>query len=192
MHQRLYGSCHKAVDDEEVLLDAEFRIQAFKVAGMVVLDAMAQHQVLRARWSANRIGLHKAQFVEGAFQRSGCEEAPGDGEAPQVVEFNQHDQILPKVRGVITRRPWFISRAALFCFDQHGTICAAAAREVSFGHRLWRAFPRLRPNGRLALHLILLYRRPLGSRGFSSTATLFTGSKLQLMEPSSEISPVPL
>jgi hypothetical protein len=71
---------------------------------------MAQHQVLRARWSANRIGLHKAQFVEGAFQRSGCEEAPGDGEAPQVVEFNQHDQILPKVRGVITRRPWFISR----------------------------------------------------------------------------------
>ena len=89
MHQRLDGARHEAVVDEEVLLDAELRVAAFEVAGTVVLDAMAQHQILSARRRADRVGLHKAQPVEGAFQRGGREEAAGDGKAPQVVERDQ-------------------------------------------------------------------------------------------------------
>src|SRR5579864_1889220 len=94
MHQRLYGSCHEAIDDEEVLLDAELRVETFEVTGTVILDSMAKDQVLSARRRADRIGLHKAQPVEGAFQRGGCEEAAGDGKAAQVVESAWHDQVL--------------------------------------------------------------------------------------------------
>ena len=65
VHQRLYGPRHEAVGDEEVLLDAELRVTAFEVACTVVLDAMAQDQVLSARRRTDRIGLHKAQPVEG-------------------------------------------------------------------------------------------------------------------------------
>ena len=71
MHQRLYGARHEAVVDEEIFLDVELRVAAFEVAGTVVLDAMTQYQVLSARRRANRIGLHKAQPVESAFQRGG-------------------------------------------------------------------------------------------------------------------------
>ncbi len=67
VHQRVDGSCHEAVDDEEVLLDAELRVEAFEVAGTVVLHAVAQYQVLCARRGADRVGLHKAQPVEGAL-----------------------------------------------------------------------------------------------------------------------------
>src|ERR1035437_8427944 len=82
MHERLYRPGHNAVYDEKVLLDAEPRVQAFEIAGPVVFDAMAQHQVLSARWSTNGIGLYEAPLVERAFQRGRCEEASGDGEAP--------------------------------------------------------------------------------------------------------------
>ena len=94
MHQRMDGACHEAVGDEEILLDAERRVAAFEIAGTVVLDAVAQRQVLRARRRADRIGLHEAQPVEGAFQRGGREETVGDGKAPQVVEGDWHGQVL--------------------------------------------------------------------------------------------------
>jgi len=67
MHQRLYRTGHEAVIDEEVLLDAELRVAAVQVVGTVILDAMAQHQVLSSRRSADGVGLHKAQPVEGAL-----------------------------------------------------------------------------------------------------------------------------
>src|SRR5713226_1812398 len=94
MHQRVYGTRHEAVVDEEILLDAELRVAAFEVAGTVVLDAMAQGKVLGARGRANRVGLHKAEPVESALQRGRREEAVGDGKAAQVVESDQHDQML--------------------------------------------------------------------------------------------------
>ena|ERR1700680_307718 len=49
--------------------------------------------------------LHKqpaAQPVEGASQRGGRKEAAVDGKAPQVVEGDQHDPMLPRGRDVIT------------------------------------------------------------------------------------------
>src|SRR5437588_11115761 len=67
MHQHVYGSCHEAINEEEVLLDTELRVATFEVAGTVVLDTVAQNQVLSARRGADRVGLHKAQLMEGAL-----------------------------------------------------------------------------------------------------------------------------
>ncbi len=102
MHQRLYGVRHEAVADKEVLLDAELGVAPFEVAGAVLLDTMAQRQVLGARWGADRVGLHKTEPMEGAFQRGGREEAVGDGKTPQVVESDQHYGMLPEVCSVMT------------------------------------------------------------------------------------------
>jgi hypothetical protein len=55
---------------------------------------MAQREVLRARRRADRVGLHEAQPVEGAFQRGGREEAAGDSKAPQIVEGDRHPEVL--------------------------------------------------------------------------------------------------
>ena len=101
MHQCLYRVRHETVVDEEILLDAELRVTAFEVAGTVVLDSMAQNQILSAGGRADRVGLHKAQPVEGPFQRGWREEAVGDGIAPQIVERDRHSQMLRKGRRVI-------------------------------------------------------------------------------------------
>ena len=74
MHQGEHGARHEAVVDEHVLLDAERRVAALEVAGTVALDAVAQRQILRARRRADRVGLHEAQPVDGAFQRRQREE----------------------------------------------------------------------------------------------------------------------
>ena len=81
MHQRFDGARHEAVVDEHILVDAERREAAFEVAGAVILDAMAQRQVLGARGRADRVGLDEAERVDGAPQRGGTEQAAADGEA---------------------------------------------------------------------------------------------------------------
>src|SRR3984893_11194548 len=101
MHQCLYGGGHETIVEEEILFNTELGIETFEVAGTVVLDSMAQHQVLRARGRANRVGLHKAQPVEGAFQRGRRKDAVGGGKASQVVERDRHNQMLRKVSRVI-------------------------------------------------------------------------------------------
>jgi hypothetical protein len=60
MHQRLYGFRHEAVDNEEIFLHAELRKTAFQIAGPIILHAMAQDQILRASWGADRVGLDEA------------------------------------------------------------------------------------------------------------------------------------
>jgi len=107
VHQRLQGPGYEAVVDEEVFFDAEFRVAALEVAGAVVLDAMAEHQVLSASGRADRVGLNEGQFMQGAFQRSRREETLGDGEAAQVVESERHAELteyrlLPRRGGLIT------------------------------------------------------------------------------------------
>ena len=49
---------------------------------------MAQRQILRARGRANRIGLDEAEPVERALESRGCEKAPRNGEAAQIVDRN--------------------------------------------------------------------------------------------------------
>src|SRR5579872_678756 len=79
MHQRRERPCDEAVNQKKVLLNVEFRVVAFKVAGMVVLDAMTQDEVLRPRGCTDGIGLHEAKFLDGALQSNGFEETPSDG-----------------------------------------------------------------------------------------------------------------
>ena len=90
MHQRVQGSRHEAVVDEDVLLDVEGRVETFEVAGAVTLDAVSQGQILRARGRADRVGLHEPQVIEGALQRCGWEEAAADSKAPQPVQRDRH------------------------------------------------------------------------------------------------------
>ena len=86
MHQRVYLARHEAVVDEEVFLDAELGVAAFEVAGAVILDAMAQDEILGASGRANRIGLDEAELVKRTLQRGRREEALRDGKAAEVVE----------------------------------------------------------------------------------------------------------
>ena len=94
MHQRLQRPRQEAVRDENILLEAELPVEAFEVAGAVVLDAMAQHQILRASRRPDRVGLHKAQPLKGAFQSCGREEGAGNSKAPQVGEGDHQGQTI--------------------------------------------------------------------------------------------------
>ena len=76
---------------EEILFDAEPGIVSFEVPRAVVLDAMAQGQVLRTSRCADRIGLDKAHPVQGALQRGGREETARDCKPPQAVQRDRHD-----------------------------------------------------------------------------------------------------
>jgi hypothetical protein len=89
MHQRLQIPRHEAVVDEEVLFDAELRVAAFEIAGAIPRDPMAEGQVLGACWRPDGIGLNEAESVEGALERAGREERPGDRVPSQIVEGRQ-------------------------------------------------------------------------------------------------------
>ena len=86
VHQTFDGARDEAVVHEDILVDAQRREAAFEVAGAVVLDAMAQREVLGARGRADRVGLDEAERVDGALQRGGTEQAAADGESAQIVE----------------------------------------------------------------------------------------------------------
>src|SRR5213075_3418998 len=86
MHQRPYRSCEKTVHDKEILFDAESWVQAFEVAGMVILNAMTQYQVLSTSGRTDWISLNKAESVESTFQGRGLEKTAGDGKAAQIVQ----------------------------------------------------------------------------------------------------------
>ena len=70
MHQRLYRFREKTVDDKEILFDSELWVEAFKIAGMVVLNAMTQYQVLSASGRTDRVSLNKAESVESRISAS--------------------------------------------------------------------------------------------------------------------------
>src|SRR5215211_313188 len=59
VHQRLQRPRNVTVVDEEVLFDIKSLVAAFKIAGMIIIDPVAQDQILRACRGTNRIRLHK-------------------------------------------------------------------------------------------------------------------------------------
>src|SRR5438093_1304406 len=76
MHQRVQGSRHEAVVDEDVLLDVEGRVETFEVAGAVTLDAVSQGQIKRASSrvvkggpSAGRRSLVRRLSCDGVYVR---------------------------------------------------------------------------------------------------------------------------
>ena len=50
-------------EDEVVFLDGQARVTRFQIAGAVVLDPVAQRQVLRPRWRPDRIGLSESDHA---------------------------------------------------------------------------------------------------------------------------------
>ena len=86
MHECLDTPRKEAVVEEVVFLDGERGERPFQIAGTIVPHAMAQRQILRARGRANRVGLDEAEPVERALEGRGCEKAPRDGEAAQIVD----------------------------------------------------------------------------------------------------------
>ena len=86
MHQRQVLARQEAVVDEAVFLDGEAGVPAFKIARAVVLHAVAQGQVLRARRCADRIGLHEAELANRARQGGGLKEGSRHRITAQVVE----------------------------------------------------------------------------------------------------------
>jgi hypothetical protein len=101
MHQRLYRSREETVHDKEILFDAEAWVQAFEIAGMVILNAMTQYQVLSTSGRTDWISLNKAESVESTFQCRRLEKTAGDGKAAQIVQCNQHDSKLAKAFAAI-------------------------------------------------------------------------------------------
>jgi hypothetical protein len=112
MHQRLNGSGYEAVVDEEIFFDVELRVVAFKVAGTVVLHAMAEDQILRAGWRADWVGLHETELLQRSFQRGRREQALVYGETAQVVERDSHDS---SVIVVIKAKPRYTMRREPSC-----------------------------------------------------------------------------
>ncbi len=95
VHQRQVPAGQKAVVDQAVLVDRQARVAAFQVAGAVVLDAVAQRQVLRPGRRADRVCLHKAQALYGRRQGGRREQGARHGMAAQVVKarFGGHGLI---------------------------------------------------------------------------------------------------
>ena len=90
VHQRMVLAADEAVVDEEVFFDGQPRVAPLEVAGAVVFDAVSQRQVLRARRSADRVGLHEAELADRTLQCGGREQAACDGVAAQIGEGDRH------------------------------------------------------------------------------------------------------
>ena len=89
------GATAPIVLDELVAISAA----TLQIAGAVVLDAMAQRQVLRACGGADRVGLHETQAHDGALQGRGFEQRAGDCIAPQRVESRVRHAVIAAQTG---------------------------------------------------------------------------------------------
>lgn len=76
MQERMRVARKESIIDEEVFFDRELWITTLKVASTIIAYAMAQDQILGARWCANWICLDKAQALDRTRQRHGAEQCP--------------------------------------------------------------------------------------------------------------------
>src|SRR5262249_51549523 len=86
MHQLLNGTGDKSVVDEEILVHVQFGVATFQIPGAIIRYAMAQNQILRPSRRANRVGLHKAEFLERGLQTDGSKQALPHRRAAQIVK----------------------------------------------------------------------------------------------------------
>src|SRR4026209_2205290 len=70
MHQVEHAVGHKAVVDEEVLVDVQTRVPALQIARAIVRHAVPRGQILSACGRANRVSLYKTECLERPGQ--GC------------------------------------------------------------------------------------------------------------------------
>jgi hypothetical protein len=106
MHQRLHGTCHKAVVHEDVFVNIETGVPTLEITRVVTDDPVAQRQVLRTRRCTDGVGLYEAQSIERSFQRRLREETPRDRGAPKIVQrhsaslstrFDGRDRLLKRL-----------------------------------------------------------------------------------------------
>src|SRR5690606_11261836 len=64
--------------------DGQARVAALEVAGAVVLHAVPEDQVLRARRSADGICLYEGEALDGSLERGGREERARDRVAEEL------------------------------------------------------------------------------------------------------------
>ena len=62
------------------------RVACFEVAGTIVIDAMAEGEVLRPGGRTDRVDLDEAELGDGARQGRWLEEATRDRVAAEVVQ----------------------------------------------------------------------------------------------------------
>jgi hypothetical protein len=86
VHQRLHVAGDETVVDEDVLVDVELLVSPLQIAGAIASDAVAQRQILRARGSPDRIGLHESEDLERPLERRRSEETPRDGVTSNSIE----------------------------------------------------------------------------------------------------------
>ena len=91
----------ETVVDEEGLFDGQARVAALEVAGVIVLNALREDQILSASGRPHRIGLNKAQTCNGPWQGSGFEKAARDRVAAKLRESGGFERahIICKVSG---------------------------------------------------------------------------------------------
>ena len=88
VHERMVRARQEPVVDEKILFDVERRIAPVEIARAVTGDAMPQHEVLRTRRRADRIGLHEPKAIERATQIGAGKKASRDRKAPQVCKLD--------------------------------------------------------------------------------------------------------
>src|SRR5438477_8606978 len=127
MHQRVHGPRHVAVVDEAVLFDVELRVALLDLPRAVIVDAMPQRQILRARRRTNRIRLHETQPLDGVAQRRRRKQAARDRKAPQIGKRWRTIHGRSSVISIIVgRKParWKRRCAWTFCGAVHNMIRA--------------------------------------------------------------------
>ena len=93
----MYAFRKKAVHDKEILFDVELWVQAFKIAGMIILNAMTQVSSPGRERERGRVSLRQSGVVEAHFSVVGLKRLRADGKTAQFVQRNQHDLTLAKV-----------------------------------------------------------------------------------------------
>jgi len=74
---------HEAVSVEKSFLEPQAPKAALEIARPVADDAVAQHEILRARRRPDRIGLHKTEPRDRARERRRCKQRRRQGVPPQ-------------------------------------------------------------------------------------------------------------
>src|SRR5450631_2843451 len=91
MHQFVMRPRQKSIVDEEIFFDGELGIAPLEVARGVIDNPVPQRQVLCAGGRPNRVGLHEAEFADGAPEGGRLEQGTSDGITTQMVERDSHE-----------------------------------------------------------------------------------------------------
>ena len=94
VHQAEHAGGHKAIVDEDVLMDVQSPVPALEIAHAVIRDTVTQRQILGSCRRSNRISLHETEHLERLWQRGRSKEASRDRVSAQFLD-GQSTSIIP-------------------------------------------------------------------------------------------------